>query len=207
MKLRATGVNITPEMIPHAQFHTGAWLLSCERPGWYYFKKQQRRNVIRNKDFEESVDGPLRELVQFLHRKNIATTPSCSGHHIRERDFEQIYSQLKEDEKQINSAGLKMKDIESDRLFLFRNKDYKLPWSETEFLEKVIVYQQKGVLGMRLGNRKKIKESLLKLNIEDANFKEKDSILFVFTNESGRADIKQVWKEITQQVKQAFGQE
>jgi hypothetical protein len=80
-------MKITPELIPHSEFHTGCWLQNANKPGWYYFMKRKNANVIINDLFIETVDEPLRELVTFLHSRNIKTTPSCSGHYISEIAF------------------------------------------------------------------------------------------------------------------------
>lgn len=195
-------MKISPELIPHTDFHTGVWLQSAERASWYYFKKQRNPNTITNKDFIKSVDEPLKELVKFLHRKGIKTTPSCSGHHISERDLEKIYNELLEDSLIIKSRGLNFKDIETGRLYFCRDKNYVLPWKKENFLKRVEIYQQKGVLGLRLGNRKKVK-TLLVENLKENGVKvvEKDSTLFIFTEADRQDIIKTTWRKITRLVK------
>jgi hypothetical protein len=194
-------MKVTPDLIPHALFHTGAWLLPVERPYWYYFGKKRNSNTIRNKDFIKSVDGPLKELVEFLHGKGIRTTPSCSGHHISERDLKKIYEALEEDSHDIRNGGLDLSDIETGHSYLFRDKNYSLPWEKEDFLEKVETYQQKGVLGMHLENRKQIKGQLLALNQKGVTITQKGSLLFIFTDESQQAAIIETWNKITAEVK------
>jgi hypothetical protein len=195
---------ITPDLIPHTDFHTGIWLQSVERPSWYYFKKKLNRNRITNADFINSVDGPLKELVLFLHQRGIKTTPSCSGHHISERNLEKIFDELEEDRSLIRNGGLNFKDVETGRLYFYKNKTYDLPWKKEDFIERLMIYQQKGVLGLRLGNRRKIKEHLLDLKIENVAVAEKDQVLFFLTGQNGETDIKVTWQEITKQVKSVF---
>jgi hypothetical protein len=195
-------MKISPDLIPHARFHSGKWLQPVERPSWYYFQEKQNTNTISNAGFMQSVDEPLRDLVKFLHTKGIKTTPSCSGHHMAERDLEKIYHDLEKDGAAIRNGGLQLKDIETGQLYTYRDQHYALPWSRQHFLERVEAYQQKGVLGLRPGNRKKLKEQLLKLNVEGAHIREKDSVVFIFTD--GERNIKAVWREITSQVKQLF---
>src|SRR4030095_6334738 len=110
-------MKITPRLIPHAAFHTGIWLLSVERPDWYYFMEKKNKNIISDKHFIKSVDKPLRKLVRFLHKRGIKTTPSCSGHHISERNLENIYDSLEKDRDQIRSTGLKLKDSETGKIY------------------------------------------------------------------------------------------
>src|SRR5204862_7330019 len=106
-------MKITPEFIPHEQFHKGIWLQPVNRPSWYYFMKMKSTNDIKNEDFMESVDAPLKELVSFLYQRDIKTTPSCSGHHKSEMNFEEIYDALEKDKEEIRNNGLQLKDIET----------------------------------------------------------------------------------------------
>ncbi|MCD6067113.1 MAG: hypothetical protein K0S33_1939 [Bacteroidetes bacterium] len=195
-------MKISPDLIPHSLFHTGSWLQSANHPDWYYFSKKKSSNSILNKDFSKSVDEPLQELVHFLQGKGIKTTPSCAGHHIRSKDFKTIYEELEKDRKAIRNGGLQIKDIESGKVYLYRDKKYELPWEEKEFIEKAGLYQQNGVLGLRPGNRKRLKAALLKLDIPGVEVVEKKPTLLILTSPLGTdADIKETWKEITRQVK------
>jgi hypothetical protein len=196
-------MKITPNLVPHRDFHKGKWLLPVNHPSWYYFKKSSNHNKVTNKDFIKSVDAPLRELVKFLHKKGIKTTASCSGHHLSKRDLEKIYEDLKEDSVEIRHDGIKMKDIETGDQYFLKDKNYHLPWDKDGFLHRIKKYQQKGVLGMKLGNRKRIKNALLQLNIEGVRVEEKDSVVFIFTNEGKH--IKATWQKITEEVKKIFG--
>ena len=192
---------ITAELVPHSQFHKGIWLQAIEEPGWYYFMKKQNHNRIINNGFMESVDGPLRELVSFLHHKNIKTTPSCAGHHIGERSLEKIFLALKKESDKIRDKGLDLKDVETGKHYFCHDEDYTLPWNKNHFIKKLSEYQQRGVIGIRLGNRKKAKEQLLKLNVDGSSINEKDSILFIFADESHKGDNRTTWGQITKEVK------
>lgn len=94
-----------------------------------------------------------------------------------------------------------MKEVETGEHYFFKDSDYNLPWKKKEFIKKVEAYQQKGVLGLCLGNRKKIKHKLLNLKIKDVGIGEKDGIVFFFTNENEQTGIRSKWNEITKQVK------
>ncbi|MCE9540415.1 MAG: hypothetical protein K8R85_14540 [Bacteroidetes bacterium] len=192
-------MKITPDFIPHNKFHKGSWLLPIKRPNWYYFKEQKNRNIITNSDFSKNVDGPLKELVNYLHKKGIKTTPSCAGHHIHEKNFEKIYDSLKQDKKDICKNGLVLEDSESGKIYIYKNKKYQLPWSKKIFLKGVMLYQQKGVIGIKLRN-KKLRKKILKLNISEVKIKEKDSILFIFTANKNGNNLSN-WKKITKKVK------
>lgn len=197
-------MRITPDLIPHTEFHTGAWLQSAERPSWYYFSKKLNPNIITNKDFMQSVDEPLKEIVQFLHAHGIKTTPSCSGHYFNREKFERIYDELVEDSALIKQEGLMMRDIETGELHLYKSKTYALPWTKNEFLERIKNYQGKGVLGLHTGNRKKLKHELLSLKMEHVKISERGNIVLFLTGEDGAGDIRETWKAITKQVKLVF---
>jgi hypothetical protein len=197
-------MKITPDLIPHTDFHTGSWLQSTARPSWYYFRKKYNCNKITNEDFIKSVDEPLKDLVIFLHENGIRTTPSCSGHHKSERDFDRIYRELEEDMRLIRNGGLNLKDVETGRLYLFQDKNYELPWKKQDFLERIMAYQHKGILGLRISKRKKIGQALLNLKIANVKVVSKKSILFFLTCETDYAAIKKTWEEITRQVKSVF---
>lgn len=194
-------MKISPELIPHAQFHKGIWLFSLRQPGWYYFLKKKNPNHIRNKSFLDSVDEPLKELVKHLHERNIRTTPSCSGHHISERDLSRFYTELEGDQEMICGEGLYLKDVESDEVYLFREPDYRLPWTRQQFLDKLESYQPRGVLGMRLGNKRKVKTMIKSMKVDGARVTEQEGITFIFTNENAWREDGQVWKEVTEQIK------
>jgi hypothetical protein len=193
---------ITPAFIPHDRFHKGVWLQSVKRPGWYYFLEKENDNVITNGDFAESVDPPLRELVRFLHGRGIRTTPSCAGHHKSEGNFETIFDQLEQDKADIRNGGLELKDVESGDRFVYREKNYSLPWSRKTFIDRILDYQSNGVIGIRAGEREK--EQLLQIRLPGVRVEEIDSIVFIFTEEDPRESIAEKWSRITLTVKSVF---
>ena len=191
---------ISPDLIPHTQFHKGIWLLSPSRPHWYYFMKKATPHEVSNNDFLESVDKPLRELVKFLHHKGIKTTPSCAGHHKSEKNFEKIYDALKSDKSHIRNGGLKLKDIETGEFYLYCDKKYVLPWNRETFLHDVLSYQRNGIIGIIIGKKLKIKRRILSLNIKGVTIRDKDPIIFISTS----GDDHSIWKKITLEIKKCF---
>jgi hypothetical protein len=191
---------ISPEFIPHSEFHTGKWLLpvsSC----WYYFIKTPNEDTITNTNFLDSVDEPLKELVSFLHDKGIKTTPSCSGHHFSEKNFELIYDCLEKDMHAIKNGGLKLADIETGQIYLYRNPEYSLPWSRENFLSEVKTYQQKGIIGIKLENRDIEIKKLLRLKFDGVKIWESDSIVFIYVNGNTMGEHRGTWQEITREIK------
>ena len=192
-------MKISPAFIPHEQFHQGIWLQSVKRPCWYYFMKMKSTNDITNKDFLESVDAPLQELVSFLHQRNIKTTPSCSGHDKSEMNFEKIYDALEKDKEEISNEGLQLKDIETGKIYSYKNKRYVLPWERKYFVNTILKYQKRGVLGIRYGGDQK--ERILRLSIPQVKLVEKDSIIFIHTSGNTTEEIAAKWKLITEEIK------
>jgi hypothetical protein len=191
-------------MIPHDRFHLGSWLRSTEHPTWYYFSEKRNPNKITNRSFLSSVDGPLRELVEFLHKKNIRTTPSCAGHHIGERHLEKIYSGIEKDACIICDEGLRLEDIETGEIHYCCEKNYVLPWNKEEFVEKLSLYQQKGVIGLHLTNKSKLTQKILELDIEGVSTEKKNSILLIYANGNREGDNRSEWCQTTKEIKRIF---
>ncbi|HEY1040844.1 MAG TPA: hypothetical protein VGF30_15620 [Bacteroidia bacterium] len=190
-------MKISPDFVPHEEFHTGTWLQSCKRPSWYYFRKGKSNNGIQNPAFAKSLDEPLRKLVLFLHKAGIQTTPSCSGHNKEEYVFMKIYEELKKDEEQIRTSGLQFKDVESGKLYLYTENNYRLPWTKGEFLCKVKTYQWKGVLGLKLEGLTELYRNLIKLEIGGVKFIQKNGVLLILTNNKSEDETIQTWKNVT----------
>ena len=194
-------MHITPALIPPEDFHKGHWLLPVKRPAWYYFMRgAAAHGMIAAKDFMESVDRPLRELVGFLHDRGIGTTPSCSGHHCAERDLSAIHASLEKDAEDIRTGGLVLRDVETAERHVFKDAGYRLPWGREEFLAQMEHYQQHGVLGVRLEKHPGIATCLSRLRIERVRIEMRDGIVFFFTTEAEEAGIREVWARITRAV-------
>jgi hypothetical protein len=197
-------MHITASLIPHSQFHTGAWLIPVDNPSWYYFMKKKNTNLISNDSFMESVDQPLKRIVKFLHDQKIRTTPSCSGHYRNKEEYKKTYNALENDKQIIRQEGLKLKDIETGKTYTYKNDVYQLPWKEEEFLQKIMSYQHKGVLGMRLGHRRKIKEMILDLKLKDVTIEQKDQVVLIEIEKSNAAENIATWRSITNNIENIF---
>jgi len=193
-------MEITAALIPHDRFHTGIWLLAKGNPSWYYFKKKKNKSQVYNALFYKTLDKPLRKLVRILHKHGITTTPSCSGHHISERDLLKIYDSLKKDEQLIRTEGLTFTDVATLKQYYYYSKNYTLPWNRNSFLEQVALYQQKGVLGLRLGSRRKIKEGICQMKIEGVTVENMGAIVLIMVDDGNAGNNKNVWAKITRHI-------
>jgi hypothetical protein len=194
---------ITPEFIPHDNFHKGSWLISVMRPAWYYFREGNNMNRITNPHFMKSVDGALKPIVRFLHKNGIKTTPSCAGHHRGEKNYDHIYDALKADEKEIRGDGLLLRDVETGEKLLFKNAEYKLPWTRRQFNSGAMKYQQTGVLGIRFGKRYRLREAIMKINLPNVIIKEVDQVTLLLTvNNKGYNQA--IWEKLTSIIKRVM---
>jgi len=193
-------MNITPELIPHSEFHTGIWLQNIENPGWYYFLKQKNKNTISNSSFLDSVDEPLKKLVGYLHNKNIKTTPSCAGHLFPKQHLGRLFDTLKSDRDLICGPGIVLVDNQTGKRFNYKNRNYSLPWSKQIFIEKLYNYQQKGILGIRTGGRKKIEQEILNLKLNSVSVYKRDSIVFISCDYKKENPGHIIWDDITREI-------
>ena len=138
--------------------------------------------------------------MRTLHKHGITTTPSCSGHHISERDLLKIYESLKKDEQLIRTEGLTFTDVATLKQYYYFSKNYTLPWNRNSFLEQVALYQQKGVLGLRLGSRRKIKEAICQLKIEGVTVENMGAIVLILVDDGNAGNNKNIWAKVTRHI-------
>jgi hypothetical protein len=193
-------MRITSELIDHAEFHTGIWLQSTNRPGWYYFSKRKNFNKITNSAFAETVDAPLREIITFLHSKKIKTTPSCAGHLYPRKKLSLLYKNIAEEGDLIRTKGLYLSDVQNQKMYRFYNPEYSIPWRKDEFVEKMYHYQQKGIFGVRLNTKLK-NTGLCELQIPGAKIYQRDNALFFAIEEKNNDSL---WKAITEKIKRSL---
>lgn len=145
-------VKASPDFIPHEEWDEYAWLLPPPRGNepWYYAVKRRAQPSLRapvpEASFLETVDTPLRELVSFLHQRDIPTGPSCAGHDISHEDFQSIYEGLLKDRRQVRQQGLLLWDPEAQRVVQFKQPKYDLPWDFRGFLKRAQAHQPIGWL-------------------------------------------------------------
>ena len=190
--------NITPDLIPHEEFHKGAWATSEDGVKWYYFiKGKQNNGNITNKEFSSSLDKELRPLANLLHKNGIKTSPSCAGHFSPKIYFEKIWDGLKSHEEKIKGDGLKLIDPEANKHTIFKDSNYKIPWSKGVFLEKSQEYQKKGVIGVYKNSLKKSFIDWIKNHkIDNFSIKENDGIIFFITSPKNKKELENVWKNV-----------
>ena len=201
-----TNNTITPDLIPHNLFHRGTWLLEENAPFWYYFLARENAHHIRNKNFNASVDEPLKEMVNFLHKWGIQTTASCAGHDKDVFTFQKIYDALEIDKYRIRSNGLMLKDIESGNKILDKDVLYDLPWTSRGFVNKAVNYQQNGVIGLMIKNQEYIARELFKILVPAVEYSIKDGIFIIQMHPHPAYSNEERWKIITGELKRIIMQ-
>ena len=73
---------------------------------------------------------------------------SCEGHFSSVEEFEPIWKKISSDSEVIRTRGLPVSDVETGEKFLFKNKDYRIPWENYEsFWEEAGTSQSQGYIG------------------------------------------------------------
>lgn len=193
-------MKISPELIPHSQFHTGVWLKPQETD-WYYFLKKSNTYAITQAGFMESVDKPLKKLVKYLHSRGIKTTPSCAGHFIRNKDLEKKFTRLQKDGEEIRNGGLVLSDVQNGDKYLFKDKNYRLPWNKKDYVKAFDRYQQKGVIGIILKNNTASRKQLLNLDIDGLKVIDKRPVLLFLMDHDRKKENRRAWKRLTKEIK------
>jgi hypothetical protein len=179
------------DLIPHHEFHKGIWLSNKQVP-WYFFVKQDRDfKIPNNKNFYNSVDEDILPIVKKLHKNRIPTTPSCAGHFENEKYYSDVYNLLKNFEKRINDEVV-FHNEENDKRYRYRNKNFELPWDKSQFLDKILDYQKKGVLGFKDQNKTLFKN----MGTDGFSKKHDNGITIVFVNSETPKDCYYNWKSV-----------
>jgi hypothetical protein len=191
-------MRITPELIDHRDFHRGIWLRCVQDPAWYYFSERGNPNLVSSKRFAHTVDPELRELVLFLHSRGYRTTPSCAGHLYSKNRLRRIFRNISREKERIRKHGIYLQDPQTEKVYRFKQETYELPWCEEEFVSKLYSYQQKGIIGVRVGNALQVDELENCCPEGILSYTEGD-IRFFYLPEIGH---KKAWHELTRRLKQ-----
>jgi hypothetical protein len=136
----AKGVTISPNLVSHERFHLCDWW-KVEGSDWWWWSSENSP-ILRSKGIE-TVDESLKKIVSTLWKREIPTTPSCSGH----SDF---YSRR----DSIHESIIRV--IREGRESCFREEEKqritKIEEMEEDWFDRVCDYQRRGVLGWKEGD-------------------------------------------------------
>lgn len=194
-------MNLTPEFIPHEDFHRGSWL-KAKGSNWYYFLRgEDNEGEISNKWFDNTLDPEIKSLVKLFHDNDIKTSPSCAGHFSKANYFEDIWDQLDREKEKINSDGLKLYDSENNDETIFKDKKYDLPWGKKEFVNKAMEYQKKGVLGIFKDDAKEsVISKIKKIDIPNLEIQDKSDVLLFIVDSEDDESMKNTWADLENQI-------
>lgn len=181
---------LNSDFIPHEKFHKGFWLITEKCPWFFFYESPREFTLPNNRNFYNTLDEDLKNIVIGLHKKNIPTTPSCSGHINNDDHYGKIFKTLVHAKNRIKNGGVELLNPETNRKFFYENKKYKLPYTHDEFLKKLRKYQTKGVLGIVDGGD--VYEKLrAKLPV-----KKSDNVTLILSEGKTKKDISNKWKEV-----------
>lgn len=196
--------SVNPGFIAHEFFHRYTWLLPETHDKWYYYIPRENKNFnISYQNFSKSVDKDLKELIEFLHSKKMATTPSCAGHFHKPSEYYKVYKLLKEDEEKIKEEGMFFFDYEKGKYYFVRDEDYKIPFEPNGFIIERVDYQKKGVVGITSKNKENF-DILKELKHENFNKKIDGDIVIFTTQAENEKQNKNNWKSFTDLIKKSF---
>lgn len=208
-----TVTNISSSIIPMEKFPTKRWFTSSGDSLWYYHAPRGKVDLPTSSDFTSSLDPFVKPLVDFLHLRRVKTTPSCSGHSHDEDHFLKVWFKLARDAQSIKSKGLVLTDVENNRTFLFRDRDYQIPWrSFHDFFSDISKDQKRGYLGFWISDphiKRNLRNILTDPSSTSSSFLEDkqnpDASLFSLTViASDEGERKEEWSRWTEFIKDAF---
>src|SRR4051812_37377333 len=116
------------DIVPHRRWPVSKWFYA--NPLWYYHRPGTDEEINATRKFYQLVDPDLRQLCHLLNSAGLRTCPSCQGHFYERNRFENIWTELTREQDEIRDGGLVVKDSETDKEFLFKDKNYALPWND-----------------------------------------------------------------------------
>lgn len=194
----------SPDFVPHETFHKYSWV-KPEKSQWYYsIKRDSPIEIPRSRKFYESLDSPLRESVEILHRKGIPTTPSCSGHFNPDSFYNKIYRDLCSDEEKIRDEGIRLKDPETNNSYIYKNPNYRIPWDQKSFMEISREHGKRGIIGI-VDPSGEIQRCLLESPGKECQITRNGNLTFFITSPKNEKELNSSWDYFGDSIKKFLG--
>lgn len=191
---------LTPAFIPHEYFHKCSWLIPETHNKWYYYKLRDSSDFdIKYKNFNKSLDKELIDVVNFLSKKGILTTPSCTGHFSAYPYYEKIFNLIKSDEEKIKGEGCYFFDYEKGKYYFYQNDNYKINFELEEFCETAMEHQKSGVIGLT-SKDDTVLERIKKLEIKNFNKKIDNNIVVFITKCNNNKEKLNNWNSFSNEI-------
>ncbi|MFP4224134.1 MAG: hypothetical protein ACOCTI_04335 [Phycisphaeraceae bacterium] len=203
-------------VVPHWKFAATRWFRG---PGqWHYHRPGLPGKASRSPRFYEQIDRDLRPLCRLIHRAGLETTPSCQGHFYPRMHFQRLWQDLRRDQELIRREGLRVRDVATDRVWIFQDPDYLLPWAEDgSFWRDASRQQGVGYLGILLPGPWPVKtDSLLRATravpgvratVDPDGAQQGQGLLNLVVDTGGPAKQTLAWSRLTEQFRQALARE
>jgi hypothetical protein len=193
----------SPDFVPHETFHEFSWVKPEESEWYYSIKRNSPLGIPRNRKFYDTLDSPLRESVEILHKKGIPTTPSCSGHFNPDSFYNKIYKSLCSEEEGIRGKGINLKDPETNSRYSYKDPNYRIPWDEKSFLEISREHGKKGIIGI-LDPMGEIQRSLMESPGSDCQITRNGNLTFFITSPKDKKSLNSSWEYFNDSIKNFF---
>jgi hypothetical protein len=191
----------SPDFIPHEEFHKYKWLSNPNKSWYYRVENDDPLQVSKNPFFIETVDPYLKNTVRYLMGNEIPTTPSCTGHFDMGNDsYLKIYQDLLRDSESIKKEGIKFEDPETGKVSEYKNSDYRLPWDEKSFLERIKENSKFGVIGI-FDPKKKFYNSIQNSPIKNTQVIRDEDLTIFLTSANSEIENKNIWEEFETRIK------
>ena len=193
----------SPDFVPHEIFHKYSWIKPEESEWYYSIKRNSPIEIPRSRKFYDTLDDSLKEGVEILHRKGIPTTPSCSGHFNPDSFYSNIYKSLCSEENDIREKGIKLKDPETNKSYIYQDPNYRIPWDQKSFLEISREHGKKGIIGIMdpLG---KIQRCLMESPGRNCQIVRDGNLTFFITSPEDKKSLDSSWEYFNSSVKKFF---
>lgn len=190
----------SPDFVPHEIFHKYSWVKPEESEWYYSVKRSSPIEIPKSRKFYDTLDDELREGVEILHKKGIPTTPSCSGHFNPDSFYNRIYKSLCSEEGEIREKGIRMKDPETNRNYIYKDPNYRLPWDNNSFLEISKEHGKRGIIGI-MDPSSEIQRFLMESPGKNCQITRNGNITFFVTSPEDKKDLKSSWEYFNNSIK------
>jgi hypothetical protein len=134
--------------VPPDGFLDRAWYLPV-RPGvpWFYHAPRLSRPPPTPAVLDATLDPPLIALVAWARSHGLTTGPSCAGHTVTPGAAAVVWRGLVADAAAVRGEGLVLADAETGARWLWRARDYRLPYPSAEALDRDLhAHERAGLL-------------------------------------------------------------
>lgn len=139
--------------LPTEDFDQVHWLKPLRPPDspiWYYWLQRTKEHTGEFVD-PATVDVAIRPIIEFFHRRQIRTLPSCEGHFYVYDDVKDHVQTLQEEQDLLRRGLLTLTDVETGMMLSPTIRDYRAP-NARSLAEELFRNQGRGTIGCVMGD-------------------------------------------------------